>query len=217
MPNPLTPRQLASHAMRATRKVRDFIKLLQLYPFGLRAHATCSIAWSASVDGGGAGGQVILGRNTMLDIGTVLRADGGLIQIGEDCTVNPYSVLIGSKPGLVIGNGVRIAAHTVIVATNHNFSDVSRYIHLQGNTAKGILIEDDVWVGAGAKILDGVTVRRGTVVAAGAVVTKSTESYSVVAGTPARKIGARGSLAPAPLSPVPPTATRKAAQDCSTH
>jgi len=53
---------------------------------------------------------------------------------------------------------------------------------------KAIVIEDDVWIGAGAVIMPGVTLRRGTVVGANAVVTKDTEEYWVVAGVPARKI-----------------------------
>ena len=53
------------------------------------------------------------------------------------------------------------------------------------------MIEDDVWIGAGARILDGVVVRKGTVVGAGAVVTKSTEAYSIVVGIPANKVSSR--------------------------
>ena len=134
-----------------------------------------------------------MGRNTVLDIGAILRADGGFIRIGDDCSVNPYCVLIGGQKGLVIGNGVRIAAHASIIATNHIFDDVSKLIHEQGSLSKGIIIENDVWVGAGAIILDGITVRKGTVVAAGAVVTKSTESYSIVAGVPASMKSSRRS------------------------
>lgn len=65
-------------------------------------------------------------------------------------------------------------------------------IYLQGVSAKGIIIEDNVWIGAGAKILDGVVLREGTVVGAGSVVNKSTEAYSVVVGIPARTIRVRG-------------------------
>ena len=184
-------KKILSLTVCAARRVRNVLKIIQLYPLGLRAHHTCSIAWSVSVDGGGNGGRVIVGRNTVLDIGAVLRAGGGFIRIGDDCSVNPYCVLIGSNEGLIIGNGVRIAAHSAIIATNHIFKDASKYIYLQGNSSKGIIIEDDVWIGAGAKILDGVITRKGTVVAAGAVVTKSTESYSIVAGLPAKKISSR--------------------------
>ena len=120
----------------------------------------------------------------------MLRAFSGSIEIGENCTVNPYCILDGGG-GLIIGNGVRIAAHTVIVASNHNFSDPSTPIFEQGLSTKGIIIEDDVWLGSGAKVLDGVTICKGTVVGAGSVVTKSTEPYSVVVGVPSKKISSR--------------------------
>ena len=121
----LTIKKILSLTVRAVRQVRNILKINQLYPLGLRAHHTCSIAWSVSVDGGGEGCRVIVGRNTVLDKGAILRADGGLIRIGDDCSVNPYCVLIGGSEGLVIGNGVRIAAHSAIVAENHIFEDTS--------------------------------------------------------------------------------------------
>lgn len=183
--------KILSLTLHAARRARSILKIIFSYPLGCRAHHSCSLAWSASLDGGGGGGKVTVGRNTAIDIGTVLRADGGFIRIGDDCSVNPYCVLIGSVKGLIIGNGVRIAAHSAIIAQNHVFKDSSRYIYLQGISSKGIIIEDDVWIGAGARVLDGVTIRKGTVVAAGAVVTKSTESNSIVAGVPARKISQR--------------------------
>jgi acetyltransferase-like isoleucine patch superfamily enzyme len=61
----------------------------------------------------------------------------------------------------------------------------------QGVTQKGIVIEDDCWIAANSIILDGVTIGRGSVVAAGAVVSKSVPPYSVVAGVPARIIKSR--------------------------
>ena len=182
---------LLSQVLHSAHRSRDLLKQLQLYPLGLRSHISCKIAWSASVDGGGHGGTVTLGRRTMLDIGVVLRAYGGYINIGDDCTINPYCVLIGSDKGLIIGNGCRIAAHSSVIAVNHNYHSSSLFIYTQGCSAKGIIIEDDVWIGAGARVLDGVILRTGTVVGAGAVVTKSTEPYTVVAGVPAKKIGKR--------------------------
>jgi acetyltransferase-like isoleucine patch superfamily enzyme len=106
--------------------------------------------------------------------------------------VNAYCVLLGHG-GLEVGNFVRIAPHCVIAAMNHVFSDPERLIIEQGLRYEGIRIEDDVWLGAHVTVLDGCTVGRGSVVAAGAVVTESIPPLSVAAGCPARVIKRRGS------------------------
>lgn len=174
--------------LKAGRRARDFVKRNVIFGNGVSIHHSVSISWSASIDP--AKGRIAIGKHSSLDQGVILRAYGGLIDIGEHCTVNPYCFLHGGG-NLVIGNGVRIASHTVIIAANHIVSDPNQYIYKQGETRRGIVIEDDVWIGAGAKILDGVVIQRGTVVAAGAVVTKSTEPYSIVAGVPAKAVSSR--------------------------
>ncbi len=152
-----------------------------------------SVGIGPGVDVRTLGGTIRIGAGTTLDRGVVLRAYGGNIVIGDNCSINPYAVLYGHG-GLSIGDGVRIAAHVVVIPANHNIDDRTVFIYLQGETAVGIRIEDDVWIGAGARILDGVTLSRGTVVAAGAVVSRSTEAFGVYAGVPARKIRTRGEL-----------------------
>ena len=167
--------------------IKNCVKRAQFYLFGFRAHSSTSIAWTVSADGGGAGGRILVGKGSILDSGVILRANGSSILIGENCSVNPYSIIQGCG-GVKIGNGVRIASHVAIIAANHIFDDTSRFIYLQGESGKGVIIEDDVWIGAGSTILDGVVVRKGTVVGAGAVVTKSTDQYSIVIGAPARAV-----------------------------
>ncbi len=76
-------------------------------------------------------------------------------------------------------------------ANSHNFSDPNIPINQQGLTCKGILIEDDCWLGTGVRVLDGVTIGRGSIVGAGAVVTKSLPPYSIAVGVPARVIDRR--------------------------
>jgi acetyltransferase-like isoleucine patch superfamily enzyme len=95
------------------------------------------------------------------------------------------------RGGVEIGDNTRIAEKVSIHAMNHNYINRNQLIINQGRRAMGIKIGNDVWIGAGAKILDGVEIGDGCVVAAGSVVTKSIESYLVVAGVPAKIINKR--------------------------
>src|SRR5215204_2246025 len=109
------------------------------------------------------------------------------IKIGCDSLIGEYSVIRG-QGGVSIGNRVYTSPFTQIIAVNHVFDDPNRTFVEQGITAEGIVIEDDVWLGAGAIITDGVRVGKGAVVAAGAVVTKDVSPHTVVGGIPAKPI-----------------------------
>lgn len=109
------------------------------------------------------------------------------IQIGCNSLIGEYSVIRG-QGGVKIGDRVYTSPFTQIIAVNHVFDDPERPFTQQGITAEGIVIEDDVWLGAGAIITDGVRVGQGAVVAAGAVVTKDVLPHTVVAGVPAEPI-----------------------------
>jgi acetyltransferase-like isoleucine patch superfamily enzyme len=109
------------------------------------------------------------------------------IKIGRDSLVGEYSVIRG-QGGVAIGDRVYTSPFTQIIAVNHVFDDPGRPFVEQGISAEGIVIEDDVWLGAGAVITDGVRVGQGAVVAAGAVVTKDVPPHTVVGGVPARPI-----------------------------
>lgn len=136
------------------------------------------------------GGSISVGSGTEILDHAMLLTYGGAIDIGKNCSINPFTIIYGHG-GTKIGNDVLIAAHTVIIPSNHNFLSLDIPIRLQGNTSKGIIIEDNVWIGAGCKILDGVTIGRGSVIAAGAVVNKNVEPFSVVGGVPAKLIKKR--------------------------
>jgi len=109
------------------------------------------------------------------------------IKIGRDSLIGEYSVIRG-QGGVSIGDRVYTSPFTQIIAVNHVFDDPNRPFVEQGITAEGIIIEDDVWLGAGAIITDGVRVGQGAVVAAGAVVTKDVLPHTVVGGIPAKPI-----------------------------
>ncbi|WP_318655549.1 acyltransferase [Pseudanabaena sp. PCC 6802] len=134
--------------------------------------------------------KIIIGDRTLISSFAILRTYGGTIKIGSSSFVNSFSVLYGHGD-LTIGNGCLIGPQVTIVPVNYGFQDRNIPFREQIPSLKGIVIEDDVWIGAGVTILDGCIVGKGSVIGAGAVVTKSVEPYSIVAGVPAKKIGSR--------------------------
>jgi acetyltransferase-like isoleucine patch superfamily enzyme len=137
-----------------------------------------------------ASGSLCLGNNNQIYRFSQILTYKAKITIGSFNSIHPYVSITG--PGNInIGSYVRIAPGAVIVAGSHVFEDSSKPIHNQGMRSKGIIIEDDVWIGAKATILDGVTIAKGTVVGTNAVVTKSTKPYEIYVGVPAKSIGKR--------------------------
>jgi len=135
--------------------------------------------------------RIVLHQNVGLDRGVDIRSlENGSVEIGKGTYIGPYVCMAG--PGHIkIGKQCMIASHTGIYANNHNFDDLTCPIVLQGVTTEGIVIEDDCWLGTGVKVMDGVTIGRGSVIGAGAVVTKDIPPYSVAVGVPAKVISRR--------------------------
>ncbi len=163
--------------------------------------ASCSIAPTARLKIVH-GGSISFGRYCEVYEHAMLITYGGDISFGDYCSVNQFAVIYGHG-GLRVGDGVRIAAHTVIIPANHVFEDPAVPICLQGETRRGVVIEDDVWVGAGCRILDGVRIGRGAVIGAGSVVTGPVPAFAVMAGVPARVIGRRGRGPEGPAAAAP--------------
>lgn len=136
------------------------------------------------------GGHISIRKDTIIHDWVCIMPNGGLIEIGENCSINTFCHINGNG-GLRIGNNVRIAASCVIIPANHNFDNLSIPITYQGESQEGIVIEDDVWIGAGVKVLDGVTIGSGSVIGAGSVVNKSIPPMSIAVGVPAKIINRR--------------------------
>ena len=136
----------------------------------------CTIMDNSSVTG-----RVTLNKNVFIHENVQIRSFHYEILIDEGTTINRNTCILADCR---IGKFVSIAPNVVIVGSNHNYREHS-LIKTQGLSSKGINIGDDVWIGANATILDGVSIGNGCVIAAGAVVTKSIPDYSVAAGVPA--------------------------------
>ena len=136
------------------------------------------------------GGHISIGKNSSVALGACVQ---GEVHIGENVSVQLYSVLVGyPEAAITVGDNVRIAGHCMMVSANHRFDDPDTPIRLQGMKCAPITIEDDVWIASRVNITAGVTIGRGSVIGAGAVVTKDVPPYSIMAGVPARCIGHRG-------------------------
>ncbi len=134
--------------------------------------------------------SISIGANSYIHKGALICSYGGSIRIGSGAGINPYCVIYGHG-GLEIGNNVMIAAHSVIIPANHNFGRLDLPMSLQGLSCKGIVIGDDVWMGARVTVLDGVTIGRGAVIGAGSVVTRDVPEHAIAVGVPARVVGSR--------------------------
>lgn len=113
------------------------------------------------------------------------------LSVGSNVSFQPMCYLECGKSkdaGVVIGNDVSIAHGATVMATSHLHGDKSIPIKDQGVEEKGVIISDNVWIGAKATVLCGVKILEGTIIGANAVVTKNTEKDSVYAGVPAKKI-----------------------------
>ena len=113
------------------------------------------------------------------------------LRVGDDVSINAF-VHMWTAGGVTVGNRVMIASHASITSVTHDYnSDWMRSTVV----TRPIAIEDDVWIGAHAVIMPGITVGRGAVVGAGCVVTHDVDPYSIVVGVPGRVVGKRGTQA----------------------
>ena len=134
--------------------------------------------------------------------GTTIASDFRLfgsenLYLGKDVGIGINTVFMCTKAEIRIGDHVMFGPNVTIITGNHRINMIGRYMKSISDDEKlpendeAVFIEGDNWIGANATILKGVTVGRGAIVAAGAVVTKSVEPYAIVGGVPAKAIGHR--------------------------
>ena len=126
-----------------------------------------------------------LGKYSVVEDFSCLNNAVGDLIIGDYTWIGLGNTIIGPA---TIGHHVNLAQNVTVTGLNHNYQDADKRIDEQGVSTRPVTIEDDVWVGANAVILPGVTLGKHSVVAAGSVVSRSVPPYSVCAGSPAKVI-----------------------------
>ena len=125
------------------------------------------------------------GDNSRINIGVYINRPENMM-IGNNSYINGGNFSIGDKSKIIIGNDCLISYNVHFRTMSHNYKDKNIPINKQGEFQKDIVINDVVWVGYGAQIMPGITLHKGCVVGAGAVVTKDVPEYAVVGGVPAK-------------------------------
>ena len=126
-----------------------------------------------------------LGDYSVIESFACINNAVGDVMIGDHTRIGLHNTIIGP---VIIGSHVNLAQGITVTALNHNFEDSKKRIDEQGVSTNAVVIEDDIWIGANAVVLPGVTIGHHSVVAAGAVVTKDVPPHSLVAGVPAKVI-----------------------------
>lgn len=157
-------------------------------------HPDAKISALADIEDSVRGTRITVGAYSMIDSFVKIKPAGGSgdVVIGTHTYINSGCVLYTGN-GITIGNHVAIAANCTLAPVNHAYRERSKLISEQGflPSKGGIIIEDDVWIGANCVILDGAILRRGVVVAAGTIVRGELEAYGIYAGSPMECKGMR--------------------------
>jgi acetyltransferase-like isoleucine patch superfamily enzyme len=160
----------------------------------IEIHPDARISKLADIEDSVRGTRIVIGALSSIDSFVKFKPAGGSgdVVIGERTTINSGCVLYTGN-GIRIGNDVAIAANCTFAPVNHAYQDKSRRINQQGflPSKGGIVIEDDVWIGANCVILDGAVLRQGCVIGAGSVVRSEVPAFSINVGVPLRRVGWR--------------------------
>lgn len=137
------------------------------------------------------GERVTIGKFAIIRPSNIYGGEIGVgLKIGNNSNIGPYGY-IGCSGYIEIGNNVMISPRVSIYAENHLFDRTDIIMKEQGVDKQFVKIEDDCWIAANSIIVAGVTIGKGSVIAAGSVVTKDIPPYSIAAGVPAKVIGSR--------------------------
>jgi virginiamycin A acetyltransferase len=157
-------------------------------------HETVKLGKFTSIESSVKGSILTIGPHSVLDDFVKIKFVGGIgnIEIGESTYINSGTVIYSGN-GIKIGSSVLIGPNCSIVPTGHEFKDPNQKIINQkfSPSKGGIIIEDDVWIGANVTILDGAYIHRGAVIGASSLVVGVVEENSVNYGNPSKNKGSR--------------------------
>jgi virginiamycin A acetyltransferase len=161
-------------------------------------HPEARVSALADIEDSVRGSRIVVGRGSVIDSFVKIKPAGGSgdVIIGEMTVINSGCVLYTGN-GIRLGNQVAVAANCTFAATNHGYARRDMPIRAQGflPSKGGIVVEDDVWIGANVVLLDGAVLRQGCVIAAGCIVRGEVAAYSVnvpsTAGPLLRVVGER--------------------------
>lgn len=163
-------------------------------PAVIEIHATARVSRWADVQDSVRGSRIVIGAHSVLESFVAIKPAGGSgdLIVGAHVVINSGCVLYTGN-GICIGNHVAIAANCTLAPVNHAHAERGRLIRAQGFAPSrgGIVIEDDVWIGANSVLLDGARLRRGCVAGAASVVHGELRAYTVYAGRPLRALRER--------------------------
>lgn len=146
---------------------------------------------SVVLDAKGSRSSIQIGDSVLVGKNTIFSCASAAITVGDDVSLGPNCYIRAGISPIVLGSQITIGSHTAVISGNPSYERLDIPMKRQVGSADGIVIGDDVWIGVGVRILDGVTVGRGSVAGAGAVVTKDVPEYAIVAGVPAQVVGHR--------------------------
>ncbi len=135
---------------------------------------------------GGINAKLSFGKKNILYPGCVIRIDKGEMITGEDVSFGPGCQIYEPRGGLMIGNHCMIGGGTLISGVNHGYAQFDIPMRNQPAHAQPVVLEDDVWIGMGVKILPGVRIGAGSIIGAGSVVTSDIPPYSIAMGIPCK-------------------------------
>jgi acetyltransferase-like isoleucine patch superfamily enzyme len=135
---------------------------------------------------------IVIGSGVFIGRNTILSCKNGDIVVGDRANIG-FNCEVFSASRVTLGPDALLAAYCYIVGGDHDFSDVSKPVLAQGRTSAGVEVGEGVWMGAGAKVLDGVSVGAHAIIGAQAVVKDPVPDHAIAVGIPAKIIGRRGS------------------------